>query len=52
MEYEWDEARMVTLGMGFTPRILYVVWVERHGDTLRVMSARKASPGEMRQYQE
>ena len=47
-----DEARMVTLGMGFTLRILYVVWVERHGDTLRVISARKASPGEMRQYRE
>lgn len=47
-----NESRMVTLGMGFNLRVLYVVWVERHGDTLRVISARKASPGESRQYQE
>lgn len=52
MEYEWDEAkRKANLrkhGVDFAD----VVWVERHGDTLRVISARKASPGEMRQYQE
>ena len=47
-----DENRMVTLGMGISLRVLYVVWVERRGDTYRIISARKASPGEIRQYQE
>ncbi len=47
-----DENRMVTLGMGFDLRVLYVVWVERHHDTLRIISARKASAAEVRQYQE
>jgi uncharacterized DUF497 family protein len=43
---------MVTLGLGLSLRVLYVVWVERHDDTYRIISARKASPGEVRQYQE
>ena len=47
-----DENRMVTLGLGISLRVLYVVWVERRGDTYRIISARKASPGEIRQYQE
>ena len=47
-----DEDRMVTLGLGVSLRVLYVVWVERRGDTYRIISARKASPGESRQYQE
>lgn len=47
-----DENRMVTIGLGASLRILYVVWVERHGDAYRVISARKASPGEIHQYQE
>lgn len=47
-----DENRMVTVGLGVNLRVLYVVWVERHGDTYRIISARKASPGEVCQYQE
>jgi uncharacterized DUF497 family protein len=47
-----EEDRLITLGMGASLRVLYVVWVERHGDTYRIISARKASPGEIRQYQE
>lgn len=46
------ENRMVTLGMGLNLRVLCVVWVECHGDTYRIISAREASPGEIRQYQE
>jgi uncharacterized DUF497 family protein len=46
------ESRMVTIGMGISLRVLYVVWVERYGNTYRIISARKASPGEIRQYQE
>ncbi|MCH9828182.1 MAG: BrnT family toxin [Gammaproteobacteria bacterium] len=47
-----DENRMVTLGMSLSLRVLLVVWVERDGNTYRLISARKASPGEIRQYQE
>ncbi|MBS0431341.1 MAG: BrnT family toxin [Proteobacteria bacterium] len=47
-----DENRMVTLGIGLNLRVIYVVWVERHGDIYRILLARKASPGEIRQYQE
>jgi len=47
-----DEARFITLGMGLNLRVLFVIWTERQGDTYRLISARKASPGEIRQYQE
>ena len=46
------ETRFATLGHGFSERILYVVWTERGIDTIRIISARKASPGEARHYQE
>jgi len=46
------EARFATLGYGFCGRILYVVWTERDIETIRIISARKASPGEARHYQE
>jgi len=45
------EASYVTLGSDFLGRILYVVWTEPSVDCLRLISARKASPGEARQYQ-
>lgn len=47
-----DEMRFITVGMGLRLAILLVVWTERHGDTYRLISARKASPGEVHQYQE
>jgi len=46
------EVRFVSLGYGLCYRILYVVWTERGIDTIRIISARKASPGEARYYQE
>lgn len=46
-----DEARFVMLGRDFTDRVLVVVWVERDADVLRIISARKASPGETRHYE-
>lgn len=45
------EARFITLGMGATGAVLYVVWAERLVDSIRIISARKASPGEARHYQ-
>jgi len=46
------EQRHVTLGCDFIGRVLYVVWTLRDPDTIRLISARKASPGEARQYRE
>jgi uncharacterized DUF497 family protein len=46
------EARFTTLGHGLSGRILYVVWTFRGADTIRIISARKASLGEARRYQE
>jgi len=48
----WGEQRFVTLGSGHCGRILYVVWTERDEETVRIISARKASPGEARHYKE
>ena len=46
------EARYLTLGCGFVGRVLLVVWTERSADTIRLISARRASAGEARHYQE
>ncbi|MBK6726188.1 MAG: BrnT family toxin [Xanthomonadales bacterium] len=46
------EARSITIGLGSSLRILLVVWTERRGEIYRLISARRASPGEIRQYQE
>ena len=43
------EMRFITLGYGPTG-VLYVVWTERDGNVIRIISARKASPGESSQY--
>jgi len=43
------ERRMLTLGMDALGRILIVVHTQRDGRT-RIISARKASPGERAQY--
>lgn len=47
-----DEVRHVTLGRGFSGTVLLVVWTERDTDTIRLISARRASPGEARHYSE
>lgn len=44
-----DEPRFVTLGMDALGRVLVVVYTPR-GDRIRIMSARKASPGEAENY--
>lgn len=45
-----DETRFLTLGLGFVGSLLLVVWTERDEDTIRLISARRASPGEARHY--
>jgi uncharacterized DUF497 family protein len=43
------EQRFITLGMDALGRVLVVIYTPR-GDRLRLISARKASKGEMEQY--
>jgi uncharacterized DUF497 family protein len=44
-----DEQRLITLGMDALERILVVVYTER-GDDIRIISARKATARERKQY--
>jgi uncharacterized DUF497 family protein len=46
----YAEDRFVTLGMDSLDRILVVVYAWR-GDSIRIISARKATPSERRQYE-
>ena len=45
------EQRFITVGMDALGRILTVVWTEREGN-IRIISARKASKKERRNYEE
>jgi uncharacterized protein len=45
-----EEARSITLGMPLLARILLVVHTERK-ERIRILSARKATPGERFQYE-
>jgi uncharacterized protein len=45
------ERRFVTLGSDGLGRVLVVVYTYR-GETVRVISARRASPGEVKSYEE
>jgi uncharacterized DUF497 family protein len=45
-----DEQRFKTLGMGSFLNILFVVHIERGDDSIRIISARKAEPKEIKQY--
>lgn len=47
-----EELRFVTLGLDHLLRILVVVWADCGNDCYRLISARKAEPHEIRQYQE
>ena len=46
-----SEERFLTLGLDLVGRIVLVNWTWR-GDDIRLISARKASAGERRQYSE
>jgi uncharacterized DUF497 family protein len=47
-----DEERWARIGMSDRPRLLLVVYTERHGDTIRIISARKANRAEAKAYAE
>lgn len=44
------EQRLVSMGRDFLDRVLIVVYTERDDDEIRIISARKASPGERKAY--
>jgi len=50
-DHSRDEIRLVLLGVSYRGRLLVVVHTER-GDSLRIISARKATKRERRQYEE
>lgn len=50
-EHSHEEDRFVLLGLSYRGRLLVVVHTER-GNNLRIISARRASKGERRQYGE
>lgn len=45
-----DEQRFITLGMDIFGRVLVVIYTWR-GDDIRIISARKATPSERKQYE-
>ena len=45
-----DEERHITLGMDAVAKILVVVYIWR-GNRIRIISARRATPNERRQYE-
>lgn len=46
-----DEARDAVIGLDTRLRLLYVVYVEREGDMIRIISARKATREEREYYE-
>ena len=44
------EQRLVIMGRDFLDRVLIVVSTEREEEVVRIISARKASPGERKSY--
>ncbi len=47
-----DEARDAVIGLDRRWNFLYVVYVERENDTIRIISARKATPKEREYYED
>ena len=45
-----DEERFITIGMDALARVLVIVYTWR-GDSIRLISARKATPSERKQYE-
>ena len=46
-----NEQRLITIGMDFKLQVLVVVNVQREGDIIRLISARKADRQERKQYE-
>jgi uncharacterized DUF497 family protein len=50
-EHSFDEARFVIIGYS-TSRMLFVVFAERHGNVIRIVSARPPTASERKLYEE
>ena len=50
-KHSFDEARFSIIGYS-TRRLLFVVFAERHGDMVRIISARRPTPSERKAYEE
>jgi len=50
-DHSEDEERFIDIGMSDNHRVLVVVYTER-GPRIRLISARKATPAERKQYEE
>jgi uncharacterized DUF497 family protein len=50
MRHSTQEAHFFIIGLS-TRRLLYVIYAERHGDLVRIISARKADRGEQEIYE-
>ena len=51
-DHSKDEERFLILGMSQKERILLVVHCYRENDTIRIISSRKATKNEIKQYKE
>jgi uncharacterized DUF497 family protein len=51
-DHSWNEERFIIIGMSQRERVLTVVYVERMAMTMRLISARRAMPGERKIYEE
>lgn len=50
-QHSVDEKRFSIIGYS-TRRLLFVVFAERHGDVIRIISARRPTPSERKAYEE
>ncbi|MFN0061361.1 MAG: BrnT family toxin [Myxococcaceae bacterium] len=51
MQFAWD-ARTILIGESHRRRVLFTVFVERDGDTIRIISARRATAHERKRDEE
>jgi len=52
VDHSEDEDREIIIGVSNRLRVLLVVYTERYGDTIRIISARKANAAEAREYEQ
>lgn len=50
--HSWEEERLIMIGTSERRRVLFVVYVERIEETMRLISARRANARELQAYEE
>lgn len=50
INHSFNEDRFLIIGKSYMDRVLYVCFCERHGDVIRLISARKADKEEREEY--